>query len=158
MTRAFALVAVVAAMAGCKPEADALVLLDVRGSGMFSPPAATLQLSAPGWPTRSVAGTLGPEGVRVGYYGPGGSAAVTITVAALDARSCVVGGGSATALTVASGATTAPITLFVRPLAPNSCGSDAGSDASLDAAVDADASRDANTDASPDGDGDGDGG
>ena len=156
MTRALALLAVVAAIGACKPEADALVLLDVRGSGMFAPPATTLQLSAPGWPTRSVTGTLGPDGVRVGYYGPGSSAAVTITVAALDARACVVGSGSATALMVAPGATTAPITLFVRPLSSNTCGSDAGSDATLDAA--ADASRDANADASPDSDGNGDGG
>jgi hypothetical protein len=137
MKRALALLAIAAGLAACRPEGDALVLLDVRGSGVFAPPVTTLQLSAPGWPTRSIASTLGSDGVRVGYYGPGRGDAVTVTIAALDAQLCVVGSGRAAASRVIAGQATNPVTLFIRPLAPNTCLPDASVDATADASVDA---------------------
>jgi hypothetical protein len=117
---------------------DALVLLDLRGSGPLGAPVVRVRLSAPGWKTRVITGTIGPEGFRVGYYGPADGGAVSVTAEALDGVDCVLGNGSATVPALASGATSDPTTLFIRPLPASGCGVVGGNDAGTDDAGDAD--------------------
>jgi hypothetical protein len=118
--------AIAAAIAGCTKH-DALVLLDLRNSGPLGAPVERIRLSAKGWPTRTLNGTIGPEGFRVGYYGPADGGAVSVTAEALDAVDCVLGSGTATVPALEEGATSNPTTLFVRPLPANGCVVDAGS-------------------------------
>ncbi|HMF44717.1 MAG TPA: hypothetical protein VKQ32_28775 [Polyangia bacterium] len=139
-------------------RSDSLVLLDLRRSGPLGEPVARVRLSASGWPTRTVTGDIGADGFQVGYYGPGKGAAVTVTAEALDAVDCVLGSGSATVAKLSAGATSDPVTLFIRPLPANGCVPDAGMmDAGDDAGDDGggtDAGMDAVTDgmdATPDG-------
>jgi hypothetical protein len=149
---------------GCTKH-DGLILLDLRSSGPYAAPVVHIRMSAKGWTTRTVSGSIGPEGFLVGYYGPAKGGPVTAMVEALDGDDCVLGRGSGTVAALASGATSDPITVFVRPVAGNGCtvvdaGSDAGgqdaggedsgdNDASADAGVDSgsDAPGDAETDA-----------
>lgn len=119
------LVAVLVAVAACTKH-DSLVLLELRSSGPLGAPVVGIRLSASGWPTRTVAGSIGPEGFRIGYYGPGDGKAVTVNAEALDAVGCVLGGGSAGVPALAGGATSAPTTLFIRPQPGNGCAFDAG--------------------------------
>lgn len=133
---------------------DGLILLDLRSSGPYGAPVAHIRMSAKGWPTRSVTGTLSPAGFRVGYYGPADGGPVTVTVEALDGVDCVLGAGSATVASLASGATSDPLTVFVRPQAGNGCAVvDAGSDAGggQDAGGDDASGDDAGGDAAADG-------
>jgi hypothetical protein len=151
--------------AGACQKGDRLLLLDVRASGELPTTVSALRFSAMGWKTRSVAGVLGPGGLLFGYYGPSGSGPVTVAVEAIDARSCVVGTGSATVQDTSSGQTAPATVIYVRPLADTNCalpdagfdagaasdaeaGTDAGADA--DGANDADAGTDARGDASAD--------
>ena len=108
------LVLVLVLVASCTKH-DSLVLLELRSSGPLGAPVASIRLSASGWPTRTVAGSIGPEGFRVGYYGPGDGKALTVRAEALDAADCVLGIGSAGVTALAAGAISAPTTLFVRP-------------------------------------------
>jgi hypothetical protein len=67
----------------CKKSPDALVLLDVRGSGSFAAPVVSVRFSVPGqtdagWPTHVVSSDLGSEGLQFGYYLPGGSGTITV--------------------------------------------------------------------------------
>ena len=147
----------VSGLAGCTKH-DSLVLLDLRTSGSLGAPVAHIRLSAAGWPTRTVDGSIDAAGFRVGYYGPGNGSGVTVIAQALDAADCVLGSGSATAPALKAGATSDPLTLFVRPQPANGCvpdagpdtggGEDAGTDAEADAPGDAgtDAEADAGTD------------
>jgi hypothetical protein len=167
--RSLSFLALLLGLAGCTKE-DSLVLLDLRPSGPLGAPVARVRLSAKGWPTRTVDGTLDAAGFRVGYYGPGDGSAVTVTAEALDGIDCVLGSGSATVPALEDGAISAPTTLFVRPQPANGCvpdagtdagGEDAGSDAPVDAGTDAmddagtdtvvDAEADAGVDAMDDG-------
>jgi hypothetical protein len=118
-------VGVAAAAIACTRD-DSLVLLDLRSSGPLGAPVVRIRLSAKGWSTRTVGGSLGPEGFRVGYYGPANGGAVSVTAEALDDVGCVLGSGSATVPMLASGATSDPTPLFVRPLPANGCVPDAG--------------------------------
>ena len=144
---------------------DGLILLNLRSSGPFIAEVVYIRMSAKSWPTRTVSGTVGAQGFRVGYYGPADGNPVTVTVEALDGSNCVLGKGSATVPALDSGATSDPVTVFVRPVSGNSCtvvdaGSDAGSvedagggdDVGTDAPGDAgtDATADAGTDATAD--------
>lgn len=145
-----------AGFSGCTKH-DGLILLNLRSSGPFIAEVVYIRLSAKGWPTRTTNGTVGPQGFQVGYYGPADGNPVTVTVEALDVLSCVLGRGSATVPKLDSGATSEPVTVFVRPVFGNNCtvvdaGSDAGggTDASEDA--EADATADAGTDATDDAD------
>ena len=134
---------------------DGLILLNLRSSGPFVAEVVHIRLSAKGWPTRIVSGNA--QGFQVGYYGPADGKPVTVIVEALDAVECVLGRGSATVPMLDSGATSDPVTVFVRPVSGNDCtvvdaGSDAGGggeDAGPDATEDAgtDATADAGTDA-----------
>jgi hypothetical protein len=166
-------VAVLVSVASCTKH-DSLVLLELRSSGPLGAPVVRIRLSASGWPTRTVPGSIGPEGVRVGYYGPGDGKALTVKAEALDAVDCVLGIGSAGVPALEAGATSAPTTVFVRPQPGNGCAFDAGTggidagesdtdgtdadesdmdvDAGSDVTADAgdDASPDAGLDASPD--------
>ena len=119
------LVAVLVCVASCTKH-DSLVLLELRSSGRLGAPVASIRLSASGWPTRIVPGSIGPEGFHIGYYGPSNGKAVTVTAEALDGVACVLGAGSAGVPALAAGATSAPTTLFVRPQAGNGCAFDAG--------------------------------
>lgn len=110
---------------GCSRN-DSLVLIDLRASGPFGAPVASVRLKASGWPTRVVIGDIGPDGLRVGYYGPASGGAVTVTAEALDDAACVLGSGSGTVAKLASGATSDPVTVFVRPTRANGCLPDAG--------------------------------
>ncbi|HWJ55302.1 MAG TPA: hypothetical protein VNR90_03775 [Vicinamibacterales bacterium] len=149
-------------LAGCTKH-DSLVLLDLRSSGPLGAPVAHIRLSAAGWPTRTVDGSIDAAGFRVGYYGPGNGSGVTVIAQALDAADCVLGSGSATAPALKAGATSDPVTLFVRPQPANGCvpdagpdtgggGEDAGTDAEVDAPAEAgtDAEVDTGTDAAID--------
>jgi hypothetical protein len=148
-------------LAGCTKH-DSLVLLDLRTSGPLGAPVARIRLSAAGWPTRTVDGSIDAAGFRVGYYGPGNGSGVTVIAQALDAADCVLGSGSATAPALKAGATSDPVTLFVRPQPANGCvpdagpdtggGEDAGTDAEAEAGTDAeaDAPAEAGTDAEVD--------
>jgi hypothetical protein len=107
--------------AGACQKAERLLLLDVRSSGELPTTVSALRFSAMGWKTRSVAGVLGPGGVLFGYYGPSGSGPVTVTVEAIDARSCVVGTGSATVQDTSSGQTAPATVIYVRPLPDAMC-------------------------------------
>jgi len=167
------LVLVLVLVASCTKH-DSLVLLELRSSGPLGAPVVGIRLSASGWPTRTVAGSIGPEGFRVGYYGPGDGKAVTVKAEVLDAVDCVLGIGSAGVPALAAGAISAPTTLFVRPQPDNGCAFDAGTggidagepdtggadadepDAGDDAGVDADddAGDDAGVDADDDADDD----
>jgi hypothetical protein len=162
--------AAAAAAVGCSRN-DSLVLLDLRTSGPLGAPVTRIRLSAKGWPTRVVTGSIGPAGFQVGYYGPGNGGAVSVTAEALDAVGCVLGAGSATVPKLAAGATSDPLTVFVRPMPANGCvpdagmmdaggddtgGDDSGVDAGVDSAGDAgddgagdggDAAADVSTDA-----------
>jgi hypothetical protein len=132
--------------AGACHKADRLLLLDVRASGELPTTVSALRFSAMDWRTRSVAGVLGPGGLLFGYYGPSGSGPVTVTVEAIDARSCVLGTGSATVLDTASGQTAPATVVYVRPQPGTNCmlpdagfGSDAGdAEAGTDGGADAD--------------------
>jgi hypothetical protein len=117
------LVAVLVSVSGCTKH-DALVLLDLRSSGPLGARVALVRLSAPGWKTRIATATIGPEGFRIGYYGPADGGAVSVTAEALDGADCVLGKGSATVPALASGATSDPTTLFVRPLPDSGCALD----------------------------------
>jgi len=131
--------------AACQ-KADRLLLLDVRASGELPTTVSALRFSAMGWKTRSVAGVLGPGGLLFGYYGPSGSGPVTVTVEAIDARSCVLGTGSATVQDTSSGQTAPATVVYVRPLAEATCvRPDAGVDAGV--ASDAEAGTDGGADA-----------
>jgi hypothetical protein len=158
---ALALAAAAAAI-GCSRN-DSLVLLDLRASGPLGAPVARIRLSAKGWATRVINGGIGADGFRVGYYGPGNGGAVSVTAEALDDAGCVLGAGSATVPKLASGATSDPLTLFVRPQPANGCVPDAGAmdaggddsggdDAGVDAEVDS--AADAGDDSAGDGSGD----
>ena len=114
------LVAVLVSVSGCTKH-DALVLLDLRSSGPLGARVALVRLSAPGWKTRVATATIGPEGFRVGYYGPADGGAVIVTAEALDGVDCVLGMGTATVPALASGATSDPTILFVRPLPASGC-------------------------------------
>jgi hypothetical protein len=131
---------------------DGLILLSLRSSGPFVAEVVYIRLSAKGWPTRIVSGTVGPQGFQVGYYGPADGNAVTVIVEALDQSDCVLGKGSATVPALASGGTSDPVTVFVRPVSGNNCTVvDAGSDAAgsvEDAGTDA--TEDTGTDAEAD--------
>ena len=134
---------------------DGLVLLDLRASGPLGAPVVRFHLSAIGWPDRTVTGTLGADGFRVGYYGPADGGPVKVTAQALDAVDCVLGVGSATVPALAEGATSDPITLFIRPTPETGCVPDAGMDAGgEDAGEDAGGDTGA-TDAGVDSPGDG---
>ena len=89
------LAAVVAAFAAACTKQESLVLLDLRGSGPLGAPVAGFRLSAPGGKTRFINGAIGPEGFRVGYYGPVEGEAVSVTAEATDGVGCVLGRGSA---------------------------------------------------------------
>jgi hypothetical protein len=121
-----ALLAVVASVAACSKK-ESLVLLDLRVSGPLGAPVAHVRLSALGGKTRTVTGAIGPEGFRVGYYGPSEDGTLSVTAEALDGVSCVLGRGSATVTDLESGDTSAPTTLFIRPLPASGCAvADAG--------------------------------
>ena len=167
------LLAALAVGAGACHKADRLLLLDVRASGELPTTVSALRFSATGWKTRSVAGVLGPGGLLFGYYGPSGSGPVTVTVEAIDARSCVLGTGSATVLDTSSGQTAPATVVYVRPLPEATCvlpdagfdsgasdDAEAGADgpdadgASSDAEAGSDARADASTDVPTDRSGD----
>ncbi len=130
-----------AAVAACTKE-DSLILLDLRTSGPLGAPNTHVRLSAKGWKTRTVGGTIGVEGLRVGYYGPGDGGGVSVLAEALDGVDCVLGSGSAAVPALKAGATSEPTKLFIRALPANGCvpdagtGQDAGQDAGTDAGVD----------------------
>jgi hypothetical protein len=150
--RALSLLGLLVGLAGCTKE-ESLVLLDLRTSGPLGAPVVRVRLSAKGWPTRTLDATIDTAGFRVGYYGPGDGSGVTVTAEALDAFDCVLGSGSATAPALKAGATSDPLTLFVRPQPANGCVPDAGTeDAGTDAGEDAgtDEGEDAGTDAAAD--------
>ena len=136
-----------AAVAACTKE-DSLILLDLRTSGPLGAPNTHVRLSAKGWKTRTVGGTIGVEGLRVGYYGPGDGGGVSVLAEALDGVDCVLGSGSAAVPALKAGATTEPTKLFIRALPANGCVPDAGTDAGIDAGVDV--GTDAGTDAGED--------
>jgi len=151
------LVAVLVSLPSCTKH-DSLVLLELRSSGPLGAPVVGIRLSAKGWPTRTVPGSIGPEGFRVGYYGPGDGKGVSVKAEALDGVGCVLGVGSAGVPALAAGATSGRTTIFVRPQPDNGCvdagsgGIDAGeTDAGgTDADEPADADVDAGDDAPPD--------
>jgi hypothetical protein len=156
------LVAVLISVASCTKH-DSLVLLELRSSGPLGAPVVSIRLSASGWPTRTVPGSIGPEGLRLGYYGPGDGKAVTVKAEALDGANCVLGIGSAGVPRLEAGATSAPTTLFVRPQPGNDCAFDAGTgdsdagdsdaggpDTDDAAAGEADSGSDAGSDLAPD--------
>ena len=144
---ALLLVFALAAVTACTKE-DSLILLDLRTSGPLGAPNTHVRLSAKGWKTRTVGGTIGVEGLRVGYYGPGDGGAVSVLAEALDGVDCVLGSGSAAVPALKAGATTEPTKLFIRALPANGCVPDAGTDAGIDAGVDV--GTDAGTDAGED--------
>jgi hypothetical protein len=129
---------------------DALILLDLRSSGPLGASVALVRLSAPGWKTRVTTASIGPEGLQVGYYGPADGGAVSVTAEALDGAACVLGAGSATVPALASGATSDPTILFVRPLPSIGCALDPVDAGSADDAGIDDAGAD---DAGPGGEG-----
>jgi hypothetical protein len=133
---------------GACRKGERLLLLEVRASGQLPTSVSAIRFSAMGWQTRSVAGVLGPTGLRFGYYGPSGSGPVTVTAEAIDVRNCVLGTGSATVLDTSSGQT-APVTvIYVRPLEPTTCIlPDAGFDGGDADASDASAADGPSTDA-----------
>ena len=148
--RWLALAALVLGASACH-QAERLLLLDVRASGDLPTTVSAVRFSAMGWPTRSVAGVLGPAGLLFGYYGPSGSGPVTVTVEAIDATNCILGTGSVTVLDTSSGQTAPRTVVYVRPLPDATCmlpdagfDSDAG-DASADR-PDADAGTDMSVD------------
>jgi len=114
------LVAVLASSTSCTKK-ESLVLLDLRVSGPLGAPVASVRLSAPGGKTRTITGAIGPEGFRVGYYGPSDDGTLSVTAEALDGVGCVLGRGSATVTGLESGTTSAPTTLFIRPLPASGC-------------------------------------
>jgi hypothetical protein len=141
------LLGLAAALASCTKH-DALILLELRVSGPLGAPIAGVRLSAFGWPTRTVPGSVGPQGFRVGYYGPANGQTVTVTAEALDDTNCVRGRGSAGVPELAEGATSAETRLFIRPTPESGCavldaggGDDGGDipDAGVDDAGDDDA-------------------
>jgi hypothetical protein len=141
-------------VAGCTKK-DSLILLDLRASGPLGAPVVRIRLTAKGWPTKNVDGTIDAAGFRVGYYGPGAGKAVSVIAEALDAADCVLASGEATVPKLEAGATSAPTTLFVRPRSENGCVVDAGTpDSSEDApgedAPGEDAPQDAGQDAGQD--------
>jgi len=144
---ALLLVFALAAVTACTKE-DSLILLDLRTSGPLGAPNTHVRLSAKGWKTRTVGGTIGVEGLRVGYYGPGDGGAVSVLAEALDGVDCVLGSGSAAVPALKAGATSEPTKLFIRALPANGCVPDAGTDAGIDAGVDV--GTDAGTDAGED--------
>jgi len=144
---ALLLVFALAAVTACTKE-DSLILLDLRTSGPLGAPNTHVRLSAKGWKTRTVGGTIGVEGLRVGYYGPGDGGGVSVLAEALDGVDCVLGSGSAAVPALKAGATTEPTKLFIRALPANGCVPDAGTDAGIDAGVDV--GTDAGTDAGED--------
>lgn len=152
---ALLLVFALAAVTACTKE-DSLILLDLRTSGPLGAPNTHVRLSAKGWKTRTVGGTIGVEGLRVGYYGPGDGGGVSVLAEALDGVDCVLGSGSAAVPALKAGATSEPTKLFIRALPANGCvpdaGTDAGEDAGTDAGTDAgaDAPDDTGTDAGDD--------
>jgi hypothetical protein len=164
--RGLILAAVIVSFAAGCTKTESLVLLDVRVSGPLGAPVAGIRLSAPGGKTRFINGAIGPEGFRVGYYGPVEDDAISVTAEATDGVGCVLGKGSATVTDLESGATSNPTTLFIRPLPASGCAvvdagggedddagdDDAGTDAPVDAGTDAsdDAPEDAGTDAPAD--------
>jgi hypothetical protein len=137
--------------AACKKTGDALVLLDLRASGTFAAPVVSVRLSVPweadaGWPSHVLSSDLGAEGLKFGYYLPGGGGPITIQAEALDAASCVLGSGSLTLPAPPAGGTSQEMTLYVRPLDTQTCvdaglppppdgGADAGADAASDGHV-----------------------
>ena len=126
---------------------EGLILLNLRSSGPFAAEVVHIRLSAKGWPTRIVSGNA--QGFQVGYYGPADGKPVTVIVEALDAVDCVLGRGSATVPMLDSGATSDPVTVFVRPVSGNDCTVvDAGTDAG--GGTDASGGEDAGTDATDD--------
>jgi len=141
------LVFALAAVTACTKE-DSLILLDLRTSGPLGAPNTHVRLSAKGWKTRTVGGTIGVEGLRVGYYGPGDGGGVSVLAEALDGVDCVLGSGSAAVPALKAGATSEPTKLFIRALPANGCVPDAGTDAGIDAGVDV--GTDAGTDAGED--------
>jgi len=159
---ALLLVFALAAVAACTKE-ESLILLDLRTSGPLGAPNTHVRLSAKGWKTRTVAGTIGVEGLRVGYYGPGDGGAVSVLAEALDGVDCVLGSGSAAVPALKAGATSEPTKLFIRALPANGCvpdagtgqdaGTDAGTDAGMDVSTDVggDATAEAGDDAGDDG-------
>jgi hypothetical protein len=150
---AVVVIAVAAASAGFSActKHDGLILLNLRSSGPFVAEVVHIRLSAKGWPTRIVSGTVGPQGFQVGYYGPADGKPVTVIVEALDVVECVLGRGSATVAMLDSGATSDPVTVFVRPMSGNDCTVvDAGSDAGGGEDAGPDATEDAGTDATAD--------
>ena len=142
-------------VAGCTKK-DSLVLLDLRASGPLGAQVVRIRLSAKGWQTKTVDGTLDAAGFRVGYYGPGAGKAVSVIAEALDAADCVLGSGEATVPKLEAGATSAATTLFVRPRPGNGCVVDAGTPDSGEDAPGEDAGQDARQEAGEDaGDGGG---
>lgn len=161
--RGLILAAVLASFSAACTKTESLVLLDVRVSGPLGAPVAGIRLSAPGGKTRFINGAIGPEGFRVGYYGPVEDDAISVTADAVDGVGCVLGSGSATVTDLESGATSNPTTLFIRPLPASGCAvvdagdggeeEDAGTDAGDDGGTDdagTDAPADAGTDAAAD--------
>jgi hypothetical protein len=152
---AVVLVSVLVSFSACSKK-ESLVLLDLRVSGPLGAPVASVRLSAPGGKTRVITGAVGPEGFRVGYYGPSDDGTLTVTAEALDGVGCVLGRGSATATNLDSGGTSAPTKLFIRPTPASGCavvdaggsGNDAATDtAPADSGTDT-SSADAGTDTS----------
>ena len=145
------------ALAGgaCKKSPDALLLLEIRASGPFVAPVASVRLSVPdhaGWPVHVVSANLGAGGVKVGYYVPGGAGPVTVRAEALDAHDCLLGEGTLTFPATADGATSQPMTLFARPLPSSTCNGDGGVDATSGGDAEADATpMDGGTDGGADG-------
>jgi hypothetical protein len=142
--------------AACSKK-ESLALLDLRVSGPLGAPVARVRLSAPGGTTRTVNGAIGPEGFRVGYYGPSEDGTLSVTAEALDGVSCVLGRGSATVTDLESGGTSAPTTLFIRPLPASGCeivdaggGNEDAGGGGVDAGGNVDAGADAIDDASTD--------
>jgi hypothetical protein len=143
VTRAIALLAATLALGAgaCKKTGDALILLDLRASGTFPAPVASVRLSVPwqadaGWPSHVVATDLGPAGFKFGYYLPGGGSPITVQAEALDDASCILGSGSLTLPAPPAGGTSAEMTLYLRPLADSMC-VDAGTPPPPDAGADA---------------------
>ena len=170
LTLGLVLVAVLVSISACTKK-ESLVLLDLRTSGPLGAPVAGVRLSAPGGKTRFINGAVGPEGFRVGYYGPVEDDAISVTAEATDGVGCVLGKGSVTVTGLESGAISDPTTLFIRPLPASGCAivdaggggdeedagtdaghEDAGTDAPADAGPDAtdDAPEDTGTDAPAD--------
>jgi hypothetical protein len=142
-TRPVLVLVAVSVLVGACTKKESLVLLDLRTSGPLGAPVARVRLSAPGGKTRTITGEIGPEGFRVGYYGPSDDGTLSVTAEALDGVDCVLGRGSATVTDLESGGISAPTTLFIRPLPSSGCAVVDAGGGNQDAAVDTSTETDA---------------